>query len=354
MRPTSIAGSLVAVAAWSFAAFAQSAAPPASPPVPTTPPAPAPPSPPASSPEPAPSAPPPEDGPKPTEPAPPSTPSAAPEQPSAPPESSPAEPPPPAPPASATIAPTPPPPPALATQQPPPKEKPAPKTSERAPTEKQKSDPWQDGHALALEISGRGSARLNAASSTANYEERAGLGIDGSLWFTLSPEYVIGLGVKRVDLGEISKTSGVNTIDAGYATTAFELGMRAFPYRSKNWDIFLGLRAGLAWQDVEANGLEQVGPMPDSAQQFNCSGGAGPGFALGAEVGAGFRLSRYLWLTGTVDANGFRLSSDVVDDCIAGLGAVATISVGLGLLYAFDIGSDAKLGSSSPKQVGRR
>jgi hypothetical protein len=114
----------------------------------------------------------------------------------------------------------------------------------------------------------------------------------------------------------------------------------------------VGLRAGLTWQDVEANGLEQIGTMPDSAQQFSCSGGAGPGFAIGAEIGGAFRLARRLWLTGAVEANGFRLSSDVVDDCIAGIGAITTVSGGLGLLYAFDIGREASLSGQSPKLQG--
>ena len=160
---------------------------------------------------------------------------------------------------------------------------------------------------------------------------------------------MLGLGVKRADLGEISATAGVSTIDAGYATTALEIGMRAFPFRSRDWDIFVGLRTGLAWQDVEATGLEQLGTMPDSAVPFQCSGVSGPGFALGAEVGVGFRLSPYLWLLGTVDANGYRLSSDTVNDCVPGIGAIATVSGGLGLLYAFDIGSGNKLSGGSPK-----
>jgi hypothetical protein len=225
--------------------------------------------------------------------------------------------------------------PATAAQTPQSESPPVRTASERAPLAQRQPDAWQDGHALAVELSGRVSARLNAASSSASHEERAGLGIDGTLWFTLSPQYVVGFGVRRDDLGSIASSSGVNTIDAGYAMTAIELGMRAFPFRARDWDVFVGLRAGMAWQDVDATGLQQLGPMPDSAESFSCSGVSGPGFAFGAEVGAAFRASSRLWLTGTVDLNGYRLSSDVVGDCVSGAGAISTVSAGLGLLFAF-------------------
>jgi hypothetical protein len=352
MRVALAAGCFASASAWALLALAQGSAPPASPPAA----APAPASPPAASPPPAPSPPSvPDTAAPPSAPATPPTPAPAP-APSAPGAAAPpgpgddaqqpraAERPEPAPPPSETTPPAPASPPAAADKQP--LEKAGTATapaSERAPVQPKQSDPWQDGHALALELSLRVSGRLNAASSNATYEERAGMGIDGALWFTLGSAYALGLGVKRADLGDISYAEGVNTIDAGYATTALELGLRAFPFRSENWDIFIGLRAGLAWQDVEATGLEQLGPMPDSAVPFQCSGVSGPGFALGAEIGAAFRLSPYLWLSGTVDANGYRLSSDMVDECIPGIGSITTLSVGLGLLYAFDLGAEAKL-----------
>ena len=347
MRSAATAAAVLSAASWSLVAFGQAApAKPAPAPAPATAGAPS-----AASPTPAPAAPPVAPG----EPAPTAEPNAPeqpqPDPPNAPaqgaPTQSPAEPAQPSP--GTTISPEPKALPATAAQTPEGKGTTAAVANERAPVEERQPDAWQDGHALAIELSGRVSGRLNAASSTANYEERVGLGIDGTLWFTLSPQYVIGFGVRRADLGTIAATSGANTIDAGYATTAIELGMRAFPFRARDWDIFVGLRAGMAWQDVDANGLEQLGPMPDSAEPFTCSGVSGPGFAFGAEVGAAFRASPRLWLTGTVDMNGYRLSSDVVGECVPGVGAITTVSGGLGLLFAFDLGREAKLSGQSPK-----
>jgi hypothetical protein len=355
MRRAVAAASVASVVSWSLLAFAQSA-PPSPSPAPASP-APAPASPPAAAPS----------SPSPSEPAPAQPAPAAPNAPAAQPSEQPdlpADAPAPQPEPQPEAGPPPPGEaipvepkqlPATAAQTPEGKSETAPPANERAPVRDQREpDAWQEGHALAIELSGRVSGRLNAASSAANYEERAGLGIDGATWFTLSSQFALGFGVRRVDLGGISVSSGVNTIDAGYASTAIQLGMRAFPYRSENWDIFVGLRAGLAWQDVEANGLRQLGTLPDSAEPFNCSGVSGPGFAFGGEVGAAFRLSPRLWLTGSVDMSAYRLSADTVGECVPGIGAISALSGGLGLLFSFDLGPEAKLAGTASKHASAR
>lgn len=174
-------------------------------------------------------------------------------------------------------------------------------------------------------------------------EERAGLGFDLGAWFTLSPEYLLGFGLKRVDLGELTLDAGTNSLNAGYAATVLTLGARAFPWRRPGGEIFVGLEAGLAWQDVNATGLQQPANALLPSQPFSCSGGSGPGLELGAEVGANVRLSRALWFTGSFDASAYRLSNDVVGECVAGLGSVTAVSLGAGLLYAFDLGTNSKL-----------
>jgi hypothetical protein len=200
-------------------------------------------------------------------------------------------------------------------------------------------DAWQAGHALAVEALVRGSSRLGDASVNSDAEERAGLGFDLGAWFTLSPEYLVGFGLKRVDLGHLSLDSGLNGLNAGYATTALTLGARAFPWRRYGGEIFVGLEVGLAWQDVDATGLRQPQNAVLRAEPFSCSGGSGPGLELGAEVGTNLRLTRALWFTASFDASAYRLSNEVIGECVVGLGSVTAVSLGAGLLYAFDIGS---------------
>jgi hypothetical protein len=201
-----------------------------------------------------------------------------------------------------------------------------------------------------VEAVARAGGRLGPAAYTARSEERAGLGYKVSGWFTLSPQYVIGFGLARQDLGQLVVSDGASTASAGYASTALELGVRAFPFRPPGFDLYLGLHVGLAWQDVEASGLT----APEGFQPghiFACSDLAGPGFGLGAEVGAGLELTRALWLTGVLDASGYRHSADTVGNCVGGIGSVTTLSFGAGLLYAFDIGAERAL---APTRAARR
>jgi hypothetical protein len=206
-----------------------------------------------------------------------------------------------------------------------------------APATTGAEDAWQAGHALAVEALLHVSSRLGDASVNSDAEERTGLGFDLGAWLTLSPEYLLGFGLKRADLGELSLDSGVNGLNAGYATTALTAGARAFPWRRAGGEIFVGLEVGLAWQDVNATGLRQAMDAISPSQPFSCSGGSGPGLELGAEAGANLRISRTLWFTGSLDASAYRLSNEVVGGCVAGLGSVTAVSLGAGLLYAFDL-----------------
>jgi len=207
-------------------------------------------------------------------------------------------------------------------------------------------DAWLDGHGLGVEGKLRVGSRIGSTSFVTDSEERAGVGFDLAAWLRLAPEYVFGLTLERADLGSIAYTSGQSTINADYATTALELGGRAYPVRGQDGELFVGLRVGLAWQDVEATGLRPSLNLHPS-QAFGCSDIAGPGFALGAELGGALRLTQSFWLTGALGADGYHLSSDPVGDCVGGIGSVTTVSLGGGLLYAFDLGREAKLSAGT-------
>ncbi len=209
-------------------------------------------------------------------------------------------------------------------------------------------DAWQAGHALGVEGTFRVGTRFGSANALADSEQHAGLGFDLGLWLRLAPEYAFGFMLKRADLGGMALTQGQTTLNAGYATTALEIGARAYPLRGKEGELFLGLRVGMAWQDVDVTGLK---PSLDlqPAQVFSCSDVAGPGFALGAELGGALRLARSLWLTGNLGFDGYHLTSDLVGQCVAGVGSTTALSFGGGLLYAFDIGRDAKAAALPPR-----
>jgi hypothetical protein len=206
-------------------------------------------------------------------------------------------------------------------------------------------DPWLDGHALAVEALFRGGSRVGSPSVASDTEEKAGIGFDLGAWFRIARAFSLGLELRRTDLGNISFTSGQSTVNAGYASTALEIGARVYPFRWSSADLYLGVHTGLAWQDVDANGLRPSVNL-EPATVFECSDSAGPGFALGAELGAEVRLARAFWFVGNVAGDGYQLTSEKIGDCVNGLGSVTSISVGVGLLYAFDLGREARVAST--------
>jgi hypothetical protein len=205
-------------------------------------------------------------------------------------------------------------------------------------------DPWQEGHALGVEAMFRGGSRVGSSSLAADSEQKAGLGFDLGAWFRIARAFSLGLDLRRFDLGSISSTSGTSTVNAGYATTALELGGRVYPFRWSGAELYLGLHVGLAWQDVDANGLRPSVNL-EPPQVFECSDSAGPGLALGAELGGAFQLTRAFWLVGNVSGDGYGLTSEMIGTCVNGIGSITTISAGIGLLLAFDLGREARVSS---------
>jgi len=210
---------------------------------------------------------------------------------------------------------------------------------------KRAPDPWLDGHALAVEGLFRGGSRVGSASVASDTDEKAGIGFDLGAWFRIARAFSLGLELRRTDLGNLSFTSGQSTVNAGYASTALELGARVYPFRWNGADLYLGIHTGLAWQDVDANGLRPSVNL-EPATVFECSDSAGPGFALGAELGAEVRLARAFWLVGNVAGDGYQLTSEKIGNCVNGIGSVTSISAGVGLLYAFDLGREARVASA--------
>jgi len=203
---------------------------------------------------------------------------------------------------------------------------------------------WFDGHALGVEALLRVGTRFGSTPG-ADSESRAGLGFDAGIWGRLASEYAFGLVVKRSSLGSLALTEGQAAVNAQYAATAVDLAARAYPLHGANGEIFLGLRVGLVWQDVEGSGLRpSVNLQPPEV--FTCSGGSGPGFALGAELGGSLRLARSFFLTGNLGFDGYHLDSDRVDECVAGVGSTTALSFGAGFLYAFDLDREAKIAAS--------
>jgi hypothetical protein len=205
---------------------------------------------------------------------------------------------------------------------------------------------WPSGHALGVEGSLHLGTRIGDSAVGFSQESRSGVGFELAGLLALTQEFAVGLRVVRSDLGTATAVGGQNALNADYASTLLGVGGRFFPYRTRNTELFLNLGVGLAWQDVTATGLrDDASTAP--AVPFECSGVDGPGLALGGGVGGAFRLGGELWFVGKVEGSGQRLTSDVVGDCVIGIGSATLVQGGIGVLYAFDLGKDASLSARS-------
>lgn len=208
---------------------------------------------------------------------------------------------------------------------------------------------WHSGHALGVEASLHLGSRIGDSAIGYGQEARAGIGFELAGLLALVPEFAVGLRVVRSDLGSATAVGGQNALNADYASTLLGLGGRFFPYRTKNTELFLNLGVGLAWQDVSATGLrDDAGTAP--AIPFECAGVDGAGLTLGGGIGGAFRLGGELWFVGKLEGSGQRLTSDIVGECVVGIGSATLVQGGIGVLYAFDLGRGASLSARSHLQ----
>jgi hypothetical protein len=193
--------------------------------------------------------------------------------------------------------------------------------------------------ALPLGLEGRFgfSARTATSFPGASDEELVDTAYALGAFLGWNSEYAIGVELEHAGLGRVKAISGPNSVDAEYGATSGWLALRVFPWRGERFDVYFGLRVGLAFQHVDAFGTrgQEVSTLP--AQVFHCSEWDGPGFGLGGGVGVDYRLSERVAVLGRLDATGERLSGSELGSCALGVGSVTSVSAGLGLAYEFDL-----------------
>jgi hypothetical protein len=167
-------------------------------------------------------------------------------------------------------------------------------------------------------------------------ETRVGAEVGLSLYLDVTRELAAGLEVDRASLGRGTAINGFDSVTADYSVSSAMLGLRAYPKRSELIDLFVGLQLGVGIQGVSAAGTVSDGGLTP-AVAYTCSGSDAPGFQIGGGVGARLMLTPRWGLMAQVGGTGRRLTGDVVEDCVRGIGTATTISGSLGLGYDFDL-----------------
>jgi hypothetical protein len=237
-------------------------------------------------------------------------------------------------------APEPAPPPAAAPAAPPPPVSPSQSTLPLEP------EPPQDGGVaraparpkgrgdFSLELDVGLNVRLGEASSFQE-EESVGGAYAAAFWLNLVEEAALGLELQHSQLGRGEDQRGPNLVNVEFSATTAWLSGRFVPLRSGSFEGFVALRAGLALQHVDADGVRQRGAPLEPAVGFTCNELDGPSIAFGGGLGARFGVGPGFSLVTRIDGNAHRLSSERIGDCAAGVGSSTSVGAGIGLAYEF-------------------
>lgn len=201
-------------------------------------------------------------------------------------------------------------------------------------------DPWALDGPIALDVDVRFgvAARLDAP---ALYPADSDVGL---LWGAgadvfLSQRLSLGLAYEHVDLGrEDSGVLAQGTVRVERDLNNVWARLRIHPYRSEVLGISAALGLGATWQSAQLAGSVWPRAQPDLAQPLRCEGAASANFALRGELAADLATGdsgARVQLGGAFDA--YRLSDELMGDCVPGAGAANVLSLRLTFVYGMDL-----------------
>jgi len=196
--------------------------------------------------------------------------------------------------------------------------------------------PWIRAHS-PLTLEGRLGLLLRPDSSAGFQDEtHTGAELGLSLYMDLKRTLAAGIEIERASLGRGRSLSGLDSVSVDYSVSSALLGVRAYPWRSDLFDVFVGLQLGLGIQAVSAAGTVHNGVL-FPASSYTCGASDTPAFEIGGGVGARLMFSPRWGVSARINGMGRRLTSDIVGDCAQGLGTATTVSGSLGIGYDFDL-----------------
>lgn len=189
-------------------------------------------------------------------------------------------------------------------------------------------------HDFFVELDLALNTRLGSAAGFRE-QERIGAAFGGGFWLRALDRLVLGFEISHAELGRGSDQKDQELVSVEYSASTAWLGGRFTPWKLGELHPFIALRAGLALQHVDAEGLRQVGADLSPPRGFACTDIDGPRLAVGGGLGASLGLGPSVRLIGRFDASAHQLTGGLVGGCAVGVGSAASIAFGLGLTYGF-------------------
>jgi len=217
-----------------------------------------------------------------------------------------------------------------------------------APEEKRALPPPEMTLALALDVGVIG--RLGGSSDyDLKRDQSSGMVFGPSVWFAPARLWSVGLGYEHATLGVDRSEAAANTVDVKRSLDAVWLKGRAYPWRTDDVGLYVGLGLGASWQTARGTGTRADGDFVKPSDPFACSATDGPGFALGGGIGLDVDMTRSLAFVTGVDAAAHRQTGDSIEGCAPGSGSITAVGARLGFAYRFDLDDSP---SASPTRVG--
>lgn len=212
---------------------------------------------------------------------------------------------------------------------------------------------WAGPMRLGLEVDLGVSGRLEASDSGYRDDQRAGLTLEGGVFFSPTPLFDFGLSYQRTQLGtEVARPGEVlaaNTLFRRLNTVW--VNVRTYPWRAEKVALFVGLMAGPSWESSSGHITYPPAGVSGVMHSRSCSATGPAALALGVTAGADVDLGGGLAFLARLTGGSHHLSSDPLRDdggyCGPGVGSATTLDARIGFAYRFDLGGGASSSSSS-------
>jgi len=161
-----------------------------------------------------------------------------------------------------------------------------------------------------------------------------GLGLD--LFF--SHRVSFGLGFEHLDLGaEDSGLTQTGQVTLTRDLNAFWANLRLYAVRTEAVGGFIRLGLGSVWQSADLTGAVWSHYRPDRNVTWSCEGCDSANVALRADVGIDVTLTAGLRLQAALGLDSYRLSDELLDECVPGAGTAAVFGLRTGFAYGAEL-----------------
>ncbi len=168
--------------------------------------------------------------------------------------------------------------------------------------------------------------------------ERQGLLFGMGLDLFFSRRVSFGLGFEHLDLGaEDSGLTQTGQVTLTRDLNAFWANLRLYAVRTEAVGGFIRLGLGSVWQSADLTGAVWSQIRPDRNVTWSCEGSDSANVALRADVGLDVALTAGLRLQAALGLDSYRLSDELLDDCVPGAGTAAVFGLRTGFAYGAEL-----------------